>query len=335
MTNLVTTTPSRFSVIRPELLPPMQVLQSLDSEAIITARMTQFKTLWDSYDPPNAATYDVGNTEFDPIKINQELNAFFETLVRDRVNQACRAVTLAFAIGSDLDAIASRYPYGVPRLPNESDPAYRVRVWNSPSIFSLNGPGQGVYESYVFWALSAPMPLGTQPLKHASGLTLRGTGNVYIPILNSSPNYNTTWTKSLDGRIYTLDPQLTPLPSKVQISTVYEYITDATFARQGLTDVVNIVSPKVKRPEINVKIWLFPGVDKDTLMGEVTAAVSALIGAINWLGADLTMLSLQGALAQAGVYNSQVLAPTADVIVGMDGAVQVTLVTLTYMGQGE
>ena len=53
--------------------------------------MAQFKALWDSYDPPNAATYDVGNLEFDPIKINQELNAFFETLVRDRVRPSSAA----------------------------------------------------------------------------------------------------------------------------------------------------------------------------------------------------------------------------------------------------
>jgi phage-related baseplate assembly protein len=339
MTNLVTTTPSRFSVIRPELLPPMQVLQSIDTETIISTRMAQFKALWDLRDPPNAATYDVGNLEFDPIRINQELNTYFELLVRDRVNQACRAVTLANAFGGDEDAIASRYPYGVPRITiatggtfDESDTAYRQRIWNSPNILSLNGPGQGVYESYVFWALSAPQP-GGQPIKHASAWTRRATGNVYIPILNSSPNYNSNWVQPpSDQMLYTLDPQLTPVPTDDQINAVYQFITAPGFARQGLTDVINITKPKIEQTTINAKIWLFPGIDRATLMNEITSAVSDLILAINWLGADLTLLALQGAFAQVGVYNSQITSPAADVIVDTTSAVLVTSASLRYMG---
>ena len=110
---------------------------------------------------------------------------YFELLVRDRVNQACRAVTLAFAVGSDLDAIASRYPYGVTRIQydingnvltpdqiaagatavtSETDAVYRQRVWLSPNILSLSGPGQGTYESYKFWALSAPQFAGRESI---------------------------------------------------------------------------------------------------------------------------------------------------------------------------
>src|ERR1017187_6631762 len=114
--NLTTTTPTRFSVIRPDLLPPMAVLQKIDTEQLISLRMQKLVEIWMANDPPNAAAYDVGALEFDPIRVNQELNAFFEPLVRDRVNQAARAVTLAYAVGGDLDAIASRYPGGVPRL---------------------------------------------------------------------------------------------------------------------------------------------------------------------------------------------------------------------------
>ena len=139
MTNLVTTTPSRFSVIQPALLPPMAVLETINTETIIANRMQQLVTIWNANDPPNAATYDVGNLEFDPIRINQELNAYFELLLRDRVNQACRSVTLAFAVGADLQAIGSRYPYGMPKLPGESDTAYRNRIWLSPNILST-GP---------------------------------------------------------------------------------------------------------------------------------------------------------------------------------------------------
>lgn len=334
MTNLVTTTPTRFSVIRPDLLPPMAVLQAIDSEKIIADRMQQLVMFWAAHDPPNAAQYDVGMLEFDPIRINQELNAYFELLVRDRVNQAARAVTLAFAAGSDLDAIASRYPYGLPRIANETDDAYRLRVWLSPSILSLNGPGQGTFESYVFWALSAPMPLGELPLKHASALTSPGTGYVYIPIMANAPISN-AWAVAPGGNSWTLVCGADPTPTPLQISAVYEYITEANTARKGLTDVINVKRPKVSNTTINVDLWLFPGVDKMALMKQIADSVTSLIIALRWLGADLTLLALDGALVYSGVYNRKINAPLADVIVGTDGCVNVTSVQLTYKGTGE
>lgn len=339
--NFVTTTPTRFSAIRPDLLPEMAVLEALDSEAIIAARLAKFKELWASYDPPNAAVYDVERLEFDPIVIHEELAAYFELLVRDRVNQACKAVTLALAVGSDLDAIASRYPYGVPRLDrdgdgvaDEPDDVYRQRVWLSPNIFSLGGPGQAVFESYVFWALSAPMPAGEGAVKHASAMTVRSTGNVYVTVMAES-DLSEEWTTSSDGKVYTLAPGAAPAPTAGQISAVFEYINEPNTARKGLTDVVYVSGPKITNTTIDADVWLFPGVDKATLMGEVCDAVLELVGAIQWLGADLTDLALKGALAQAGVYRVAVKSPAADVVAGINGCVNVTSVRLAYRGTGE
>ena len=341
MTNLVTTTPTRFAVIRPDLLPPMKVLESISTEIIIASRMAKFKALWAQYDPPNAAQYDLENLEFDPIKIQAELAAFFELLLRDRVNQAARAVTLAYAVGSDLDAIGSRYPYGVARLdtngdgiPDETDAAYRQRLWLSPNILSLSGPGQGTFESYVFWALSAPQA-PELPIKHATALTVPGTGIVTIPIINSIP-ISTVWVRPpSDQKSWVLTVGSDPTPTANQIANVYKYIVEPNTARKGLTDVINVIKPKITNTPITVQVWLFPGVDMLSLMGEVCDAVLQLVVGLRWIGADLTMLALEGALAQAGVYNTNILAPTGDIIVGLDGCVNITQVKLTYMGTGE
>jgi len=332
--NLVTTTPSRFSVIQPSLLPPMQVLQSIDTEQIIVDRMTRLVQIWASYDPPNAAQYDVGATEFDPIRINQELNAYFELLVRDRVNQATRAITLVYAVGGDLDAIGSRYPYGMPRNPGETDTAYRQRIWLSPNILSLNGPGQGTYESYVFWAMSAPQFPGELPIKHASALTKPGTGNVYIVLISDVP-IPSTWKVSIDKNTWTLACGADPTPTSNQIEAVYEYITEPNTARKGLTDIINVIPPKVTQTDIKVQLWLFPGVDPAAMMQEISDAVFQLVLAIRWLGADLTTLSLEGALAQVGVYRTNIISPSTDVVVGIDGVVNVKTITLINMGFGE
>lgn len=345
-TNLVTTTPSRFSVIRPDLLPTMRVLQQVDIERNIQDRLAQLVTIWNKYDPPNAAQYDVGGLEFDPIKINIELNALFEGMVRDRVNQAARAITLAFAVGSDLDAIASRYPYGVPRKtkaagtwngPGDAEPdsVYKTRVWLSPNILSLSGPGQAVYESYKFWALSAPMPTTEGPIKDASAFTKPHTGNVYLVVLPANP-INTTWeVDPVYPNIWKLTTGSNVVPTRPQLSAIYQYITAPYMGRMGLTDVLYMQKPKVINTTIDIDIWSFPSVDRVTLMNSTAAAVGQLIVDINWLGADLTTLSLDAALSQAGAYNRVVNSPTQDIIVGPSGTVNVTGARLRFMGVGE
>lgn len=354
--NLVTTTPSRFSVIRPELLPQMAVLEPIDTEAIMLLRMQRLGIIWNNYDPPNAAQYDVGGLEFDPIRINQELNAYFELMVRDRVNQACRAVTLAFAVGSDLDAIGSRYPYGVVRLAfdangnqltpdqiaagavvatTETDAAYRQRIWLSPNILSLSGPGQGTYESYKFWALSAPQYLGQSLLRDASCFTKPGTGIVYIPLMADLFNPIST-LDPVTQTVYTTIFNGAPTPTQQQIEAVYQYICEPDAARKGLTDQVAPIVPKVVNTSIVARVWLFPGVDKASVMLATMQSINGLVAALRWLGADLTMMSLEGAFASnTGVYNVVIESPTGDIIVGSSGCVNVVSSVLTYMGVAE
>jgi phage-related baseplate assembly protein len=345
-TNLVSTNPSRFPVINPALLPPMKVLETINTEAIIAARMAQLKTIWTANDPPNGAAYDVDSLEFDPLKIQAQLSAYFELMLRDRVNQAARAITLAFAVGSDLDAIGSRYPYGGKRKTQdagtwtgpgtqEPDDLYRTRLWMSPSIFSLSGPGQGTYESYVFWAMSAPMPLGVGALKHAAAFTKAGTGNIYIPILPLS-TLNLTWVKGvIDRRQWVLTPGAITKPTVEQISAVYSYIVAPDQARKGLTDVINILAPKVINVAIDADLYWFPGVDVNSLITLTNKAVSDLVAGINWLGADLTRMALQGAFAQSGMYRAVIRSPLDDVLIDNSAVINITSVTLKYVGSGE
>jgi phage-related baseplate assembly protein len=125
------------------------------------------------------------------------------------------------------------------------------------------------------------------------------------------------------------------LPTDNQVNAVQKYITAPNTARKGLTDVVVTMKPKITNTEINVDLLLFPGVDMMTMMGIVAKAVGDLIIAMRWLGADLTILSLDGALSQAGVYDRTVYSPTADCVVNVDGVVNITKATLRYRGTGE
>jgi phage-related baseplate assembly protein len=319
----------RLGVIELSQLPPFTVLETISSDNIITARMLQLVTIWQHNDPPNFAQYDVGALEFDPIKINQECSAYFETTVRDRVNQACRAVTLAFAVGGDLDAIGSRYPGGMPRLPNEMDDAYRTRIWLSPNALSPNG----LYESYVFYAFTAATMAGT-PLRDCQVLSTPGTANVAITIMADG----TPITANLesDGVTYdgTFSASPSPTPSNTLITEVFSYITAFGEGRKGLTDVVHVNGAKIKFVDYKIRVLLYPGWDVNSTMQGLYPALAALLESQRYLGFSHTLAAIDAALKVSGVFNVLVDSPTADVIISTDTTIVVNSISLSYGGRG-
>jgi len=299
--------PSRFSVLDPANLGRLEALESINSDDIIAARMARFKALWATFDPPNAATYDVGQLEFDPIKIQAENNAYFETLLRDRVNQAVRAVTLAFAFGSNLEGLASNYPGGVPRIAGESDDRYRRRIWSSPNPLSPHGTAEG----YEFWGLTALA-------------TLRDVRTVKIrPSLSDNPIVV----------IACLADAVDPSPSQSDLLAVRAFIMEES--RLAMTDEISVSPPKIIDTNYVVRVDLFPGPDKDTMMAQLRANIDALIEKQRWLGYDHTRAAIDAALMVSGVHNVSVIEPAEDIMVRNDWFVRVNSVDLQYGGRAE
>lgn len=319
---------TRFSVINPDLLPAMKVLETVDTEQIISNRLAQLVTLWNSYDPPNAATYDVGGTEFDPIRINQELNAYFELMVRDRVNQAARSITLAFAVGADLDAIGSRYPGGLPRLTSETDDHYRRRIWLSVNALSPHGTAEG----YTFWALSANEGV----LRDASAVKIRPdlADDPIVVVTCLAEGISTTAVENLlPTTTQVINVQCTVNPTDTELLAIRSYILDES--RLAMTDVVSINKPKIKHTDYHIQVWLYPGPEESTVLAAVTDALVQLVKDQYWLGYDHTRMAISAACAQSGVYNATIVSPSADVLVNPDYIVQVGTITVEYMGRGE
>lgn len=311
---------ARLGSLELDQLPSMQVLETLNSELIIEERMKQFVELWRKNDPPAGAQYDVDNLEFDPIKINQEANAFFELLLRDRVNQAAKGVTLAYAAGSDLDAIASRYPGGMPRITNESDDNYRMRIWLSPNTLSPHG----TYEAYVFWALTGARMSGL-PLRDATAVAKRGTANIIITIMADGTPVTANTEK--DG--VTAPPS--PTPTTVQIDAVRTYVGSSS--RKGLTDVISVRSPKIVNTQYRINYWLFPGWDRDLIEPALYDAIAKLIEKQRWLGYSHTIDSIDAALKTSGVYKIHVVEPVVDVEIDQHEVITVDSVSIDYMGR--
>jgi phage-related baseplate assembly protein len=295
----------RISVLNPDYLQRMVVLETIDSEQILSDRMQRLKTLWAQYDPPSAAQYDVENLEFDPIKINQEACTFFELLLRDRVNQAARSVTLAYAIGTDLDAIATRYPGGVPRLPNESDDRYRRRIWLSPNTLSPFGTA----EAYEFWALTA-LP------------ELRDVTAIRVVMHDYYPTILITCLMDLPAE---------PAPSDEQLIGIRAYI--GSLSRQGLTDVISVNPPKVMHINYNVGVWLYPGALGDQTLAKIRTSLEKLVVDQYWLGHDHSLMAIHAACSTTGVHHVDILEPVKDVFVPMDWVVVVDSITVTLSGR--
>jgi phage-related baseplate assembly protein len=283
--------------------------------------MMKLVQYWASNDPPNAAQYDVGSLEFDPIKVNQEANTYAELTVRDRVNQAARAVTLAFAVGADLQAIGSRYPGGMPKLPNETDDQYRDRVWLSANTLSPHG----VYESYVFWARTS-----NPELRDVTAYATPGKPDIYIPIMADGPPVIATTDSNGNP---TLGPYPNPIPTNDQIGSVFNYIM--LDSRRALTDVPHVTGPsKIIDATIDVDVTLYPGWDQNSTMVNLYVALARMIESNRWLGSPLTRQNVDAALAQAGVYDVTIHSPVADIIPPQGGVVRVTSGSLNYVGRG-
>jgi phage-related baseplate assembly protein len=297
--------------------------------------MAEVVANWEANDPPNGYAYDGSTLEFDPIRIQQETGAYFETLLRNRVNQAARAVTLAFAVGGSLDAVGSRYPGGMPRLAGEGDDAYRTRVWLSPNTFTQNG----VYENYVFFSLTAAQAAGT-PLQDCQVQSTPGSPQVYITIMaNGAP---VTALKDANGDYTgTFSAYPSPIPTDAQIASVATYIAEPGQGRKGQTDVVNVNGPNIVNATLSVQFFMFPGWDQGAMMNVLCPALAAMIEGQRYLGYSLTRSAIDAALKVSGVSSVLVSSPPVvsgasdpDVLVPLaaNQAINLTSISLIFAG---
>lgn len=136
-----------------------QMIDVLDYETLFAERKQRLLELWSDPDERQAIA-DILQRESEPLtKLLQE-NTYRELLLRHRINQASLANLLAFATGSDLDAVASNFDVkrltitpATDRQPAimESDLNLRSRVQMKFDSLSTAGPEN----SYKYHAFSA------------------------------------------------------------------------------------------------------------------------------------------------------------------------------------
>ncbi|NHQ90281.1 baseplate assembly protein [Janthinobacterium lividum] len=143
-------------------LPAPSVVEVLDFEAILAKRKEHLVSLLP--EAQRAAVTALLALESEPATKLLEENAYQETILRNRVNEAGKAVMLAFALNGDLDQLGANVNVArltiTPANPNalppvaavmEDDDAYRLRIQEAPDGLSVAGPKA----SYEFHARSS------------------------------------------------------------------------------------------------------------------------------------------------------------------------------------
>jgi phage-related baseplate assembly protein len=238
--------------------------------------------------------------ESDPAFKILQVAAYRELLLRQRVNEAARAVMLAFAAGADLDQIGANYsvarlvldpgdPDAIPPVPPtfEPDADFRRRIQLSPEAYTTAGSAG----SYVFNALGAdPRVRDAQPVSPTPGVV-----TVYIQ------------AREGDGAA---DADL--------VEAVEAALNGETI--RPMTDSVTVQSVSVIPYDVEAELTVFPGPDAEVIRQRALDAATKYARAQERIGFDVTRSGLFAALHREGVQNVDLISPAADIVVD-DGEV--------------
>lgn len=289
-----------YSSVDLSQLAPPAVVEALDFETILAAMVADLQARAPEFS---------AMVESDPAFKVLEVAAYRELLIRQRVNDAARAVMLAYATGADLDQIAANY--GVARLlitpaddttipPTaavyESDDEFRSRV-----TLSLEGyTSAGSEGSYVFNALSA-----SGDVKDVSA-TSPTPGQVVVYVLSRSGS----GAASLD------------------LITAVEAALNAEKVRP-MTDQVTVMSASIVEYAITAELVVYPGPDATVVLEAAQAAVAAYADQQHRMGYDVTLSGIYAALHQPGVQRVNLVSPAANIEISDGEAAYCTDITVT------
>lgn len=289
-----------FTVVDLSQLPAPNVVETLDFETILSAMIADLQ----ERDPTFTAL-----VESDPAYKILEVCAYRELLMRQRVNEAAKAVMLAYATGSDLDQLGANVGVQrqvitpaddttVPPTPAvmESDEDFRARIQLSPEGYTTAG-SEG---SYVFHGLGADADVKD------------------IQAISPEPGKVTVYVLSRTGDGTAPAETIAAVASTLNGETI-----------RPMTDEVTVLSANIVNYTITAELTLFPGPDANVVLQSAIDAVTAFAEAQRRIGYDVTLSGLYHALHQPGVQNVSLTSPTASLVLGDGQASYCTAINVT------
>ena len=288
-------------------LPAPLVLEPLDFETLYQEALTDFRALmggnW------SAAL------ESDPVVKLLEKAAYDKMMSRARINDAAKALLLAFARDSDLDHLAANY--NVKRL---------LVVAADPGAVP---PIEAQYES--------DDSLVERTLFAFEGLSIAGPRDAYV-----------FHAMSADGRV--ADARVgSPSPAIVEVS-ILSRIGDGVASEDLLEVVREALSDEDVRPlgdrvivrsagligyRIEAVLYLYPGPEIELILAEARSSLDRYINTQRRLGRDIRRSAIHAALHVSRVQRVELVHPVEDVVVLDHQAANCTGFSVAFGGTDE
>ncbi len=271
-------------------LPAPTVIEPLDYEQIFETRKAALIACYpESQRAELAATLAL---ESEPLVILLQENAYRELLLRQRINEAAKAVMLAYAQGSDLDHLAA--------LLNV------VRLTIQPGNREATPPVEPLYESDA--------ALRERAQKAFERLSTAGPRTAYV-----------MHARAADGRVADASA-ISPSPATVVIS-VLSHEGDGTASETLLEQVRRALNEETVRPlgdrvivqsaqiipyTIKATLVLRPGPEAEPIVDAARSRLQEYVTHQRHLGASIRRSALFAALHVEGVQNVLLDAPAHD-----------------------
>lgn len=295
------------NVIDLSQLPAPNVIEPLDYETILAERKSRLIALHSEEE--QEAVAELLALESEPtVKLLQE-NAYRELLLRQRINEAARAVMIAFANDEDLDQLGANLnvkrlvlnsgdPTAIPPVPPtlEKNRDYRARIQLAFEGLSVAGPS-GAYE---YQAISA----------HPSVLDVSVASPEPVEVVL------TILSREAGGQ-----------PSQAVLDAVRKRVDE----RRPLTDRVTVQAATLLPFSITAVLALRTGPDPAVIREQARQQLAAYVEARHRLGAWITRSGVHAALTVEGVERIT-LEGFAEIIAAQHQAPHCTGITLHTEG---
>jgi phage-related baseplate assembly protein len=211
------------------------------------------------------------------------------------VNDAAKAVLVPFAIGADLDNLASFF--GVDRAASEDDTSLRFRLISAPDAFAAAGP----IGAYVFHAKTAS-PLFVKDV----GVRSPTPGAVLVSILSREPGKGT--------------------PSFDLLQTVRARLNRPDI--KPLTVALTVQGASITSIDVTLTLLIPPGPDPVIIRNVAEKAIRAYAEERHAVGKIWRWKGLVAAAKVPGVEDVAQFMPLTDIDPGLDGAVFMNSLTI-------
>lgn len=294
-------------------LPAPDVVETLDFESILAERKATLVSLYPE-DQQDAVARTLA-LESEPLVKYLEENAYREVIWRQRVNDAAKAVTLAYSEGADLDVMAANNNTERQIVTPADDSTIPPTPAEMESDTDLRLRAQQAYEG-----LSVAGPVGAYEY-HGRGADGRIAD---ISVISPQPSCVTVTVLSRDGDGAVSDELL----NKVSLALNDENI-------RPVGDRLTVQGANIVPYQIDATLYFYPGPESEPIMAASEKKLLVYINEQHRLGRDIRISAIYAALHVEGVQRVELSSPTEDIVLDKTQASYCTEYNVTNGGADE